>query len=316
MDHWSISVVIPTFNGKHLLSKNIPFLMKAMEYYGGTVEIIVVDDASTDGTAEFLQGNYPGIILLLNERNLGFSETINRGILYARHELVLALNNDIQVTEDLFCYPLEWFRDDEVFSVTLNMIDSVSRVTQSLNRLDAGWCWYKTRNLQPSELTDASGEIPLFFASGGGSFFCKWKLLSLGGFDPIFHPFYVEDVDLSYRAWKAGWKCLFEARTVVYHETSSTILGIHKKRKVKFVGDRNRTLFIWLNITDPFLILRYFCFLPLSIIYDIAGFRKYKFVGFFWSIKYIKKVLRGRRLRSQMQRVTDRQVIGQISYDG
>ena len=155
-----------------------------------------------------------------------------------------------------------------------------------------------------------------FFASGGASFYSRDKLLFLGGFDPIYRPFYVEDMDLSYRAWKCGWKCLMEPSATVYHETSSTILSFIKKRKIKFIGDRNRTIFLWLNITDWSMIIRYFCFLPYSLLYDIIAFRKYKFIGFIWALSYLRLVPRLRRQRKTLFTVCDREILNKISSSG
>ena len=135
----------------------------------------------------------------------------------------------------------------------------------------------------------------------------------LGGFDPVYRPFFVEDVDLSYRAWKNGWKCLLEPSATVYHETSSTILSLHRKRKIKFIGDRNRTMFLWLNITDLPLIASYFVLLPFSMLYDIFAFRKYKFVGFFMAMRHLSKIAVGRRKRKGLFKVTDKEVIRIIS---
>ena len=309
----SVSVVIPSYKGRVLLEKNLPSILSAAERHPASVEIIIVDDAGGDDTGDFLRERYPRVVLLINETNRGFAATINRGFLAARYEIVLALNNDIQVDEDLFARPLRWFDDPNVFSVTPNMIDPARGESQSLTRLEAGVCWYKTRNLQLRDLPDRTEEIPIFFGSGGASFYDREKLLDLGGFDPIFHPFYVEDVDLSYRAWKCGWKCLFDPTTTVYHDTSSTILSLHRKRKIKFIGDRNRMLFLWLNITDPLLIARYFLSLPFSLLYDIIGFRKYKFVGFFWALRYLVTIPGGRRSRKAYFRVSDREVITKVS---
>ena len=287
--------------------------MRVLADHPAPGEIIIVDDAGGDDTGDFLRERYPRIVLLENETNRGFAETINRGFRIARYEIVLALNNDIQVGEDLFARTLCRFDDPDLFSVTPNMIDPARGESQSLTRLEAGVCWYKTRNLQLRDLPDLAGEIPIFFGSGGASFYDREKLLELEGFDPIFHPFYVEDVDLSYRAWKSGWKCLFDPTTTVYHETSSTILTLHRKRKIKFIGDRNRTLFLWLNITDPLLIGRYFLCLPFSLLYDIVGFRKYKFVGFFRALGYLPRIPGGRRSRKALFRVSDREVIRRVS---
>ena len=309
----SVSVVIPTFTGRSLLEKNLPPLLRVLAEHPEHTEVIIVDDASADDTVDFLGRHYPQIVLLANDSNRGFAETVNRGFSAARHEIVLALNNDILVGPDLLERSLRWFDDPAVFSVTPNMIDPARGESQSLTRVEAGVCWYKSRNLQLHDLPTVEGEIPIFFGSGGASFYDRQKLLELGGFDLIYHPFYVEDLDLSYRAWKSGWKCLFEPSVTVYHETSSTILNLHRKRAVKFIGDRNRTLFLWLNITDPLLIARYFLCLPISLLYDIVGFRKYKFVGFFRALRYLPAIPAGRRKRKARFRVSDRDVIRTVS---
>ncbi len=310
----SVSVVIPSFNGKGFLEKNLPPLIKAASAHDAGVEIIVVDDAGNDETARFIRDNYPQITLLVNDRNCGFSETVNRGIFTARNDIILALNNDILVGEDLFGKTLNWFEDPDVFSVTPNIIDSYRGTSQAVNKLKPGICWFQTINLQLSDLPGLTGEIPLFFGSGGASFYDRKKLLLIGGFDSVYSPFYVEDVDLSYRAWKSGWKCLLEPSVTVHHETSSTILSIHKKRKIKFIGDRNRTLFMWLNITDLSIIIRYFCFFPFSMLYDIIAFRKYKFVGFFMALKYLPLIPALRRKRKEHFAVSDKDVLDKISW--
>jgi GT2 family glycosyltransferase len=308
----SVSVVIPTYNGRHLLERNLPPLVHAASRHDAPVEIIVVDDAGSDDTVRFLGEHFPDVTLLVNKRNLGFAETMNRGIRAARYELVLALNNDILVDDDLFARPTRRFTDDAVFSITPDIIDPRRRESQAVPRLQPGTCWFGTRYLQKSDLPTLEREIPLFYGSGGASFYDREKLLLLDGFDPIYHPFYIEDIDLSYRAWKSGWKSLLEPAVTVFHETSSTIMSLHKRRKIKFIGDRNRTLFLWLNITDPALIVRYLLFLPFSLTYDIVTFRKYKFVGFFWALKYLPRIAAGRRKRKAYFRVKDRDVIDLI----
>lgn len=308
----SVSVVIPSYNGRKLLERNLPPLLEAASRHGAPVEVIVVDDAGGDDTVRFLAERFPEVAVIANDRNLGFAETMNRGIFAARHEIVLALNNDVLVGDDLFDRALGWFDDPAVFSVTPDMVDPRRGESQAITMLKPGVCWFRTRNLQPADLPSLEGEIPLFFASGGASFYHAEKLRLLGGFDPIYHPFYVEDLDLSYRAWKAGWKCLMEPGTRVYHETSSTIGSLHRKRRIKFIGDRNRTLFLWLNITDRSLVLRYFLCLPFSMLYDIVSFRKYKFVGFFWALRYLTRIPALRERRKSVFRVSDRAVFRSI----
>jgi GT2 family glycosyltransferase len=228
----SVSVVIPTYNGKTLLAKNLPPLLHAAERHPFPVEVIVVDDASSDGSVQFVSENFPEVRVLAQEANSGFAETINRGIFAAGHDIILALNNDVLVDDNLFARALARFEDPAVFSVTPNMVDPRLGESQAITRLKPGICWFNTVNLQLRDLDGFQGEIPLFFASGGASFYDREKLCLLGGFDPVYHPFYVEDLDLSYRGWKAGWKCLMEPGTTVYHETSSSAACTGKEDQV------------------------------------------------------------------------------------
>ena len=308
----SVSVVIPTYNGRQLLERNLPLLMNAASRHDAPVEIIVVDDAGSDDTAHFLGEHFPGVTLLINELNIGFAATMNRGIEAATGDILLALNTDMAVNDDLFGKPLDWFADPDVFSVTPNLVYPHNGRSQSITRLKTGFCWFQALELQPEDLPSLEGEIPIFFGSGGASFYGRKKLVRLGGFDLVYHPFYIEDVDLSYRAWKAGWKCLAEPSVTVFHESNATIKSHYWKRYIKTVSDRNRILFLWLNVTDRVLIVRYFLFLPLSLVKDILLFRKYKFVGFFWALKYLPHIPSGRRKRKEYFRVKDREVFRSV----
>jgi GT2 family glycosyltransferase len=308
----SVSVVIPAYNGRELLAKYLPALLAACRKCPAPVEVIVVDDASRDDSAGFVRSSFPEVTVLVNEMNIGFAATMNKGIAAATGEVLLALNTDMAVDDDLFGKPLEWFADPDVFSVTPNMVYPHNGRSQSITRLKTGFCWFQALELQPADLPSLEGEIPIFFGSGGGSFYDRKKLMRLGGFDLVYHPFYIEDIDLSYRAWKAGWKCLAEPSVTVFHESNATIKSHYWKRYIKTVSDRNRILFLWLNVTDWDLIARYFLFLPLSFVKDILLFRKYKFVGFFWALKYLPRIPAGRRKRKEYFRVKDREVFRMV----
>ena len=310
----SVSVVIPSYNGRSLLEENLPALLKAVSGATVPVEILVVDDGSRDDTRPFLEERFPTVRILANDRNLGFIETMNRGIRAARNDLILSLNNDVLVGEDLFERTLSPFEDPSVFSVTPNVLNQRTQINQAISMLAPGPCWFGVTPLDVSDLPDLDGDWPLFYALGGASFYDREKLLRLGGFDPIFQPFYMEDIDLSYRAWKAGWKAVLEPRTTVWHKGSSTISSLHRRRKIKFYVDRNRTLLLWLNVTDPALILRYFLCLPFSLLYDILTLRKYKFVGFFWALKYLPRIPALRKTRKELFSVSDREVIARVRH--
>jgi len=308
----SVSVVIPTYNGLELLKKNLPPLLDALIYCGVEWEIIVVDDASSDASVDFLNGEFPCVAVLRNELNQGFAETINRGIFAAKHEIVMALNNDVTVEKELFSKLLPRFADPDIFAVSPNIIDPRNGINQAIYKLKPGICWFTDICLQTSEVYDNQA-ISLFFASRGSSCYDRRKLLLLGGFDPIYKPFYVEDVDLSYRAWKAGWKCVLEPTATVWHESSSTIRKYNKRRTIKFRTAKNKIIFLWLNITDKKLIFLYFLFFIPSLIWDIVSFRKYKFIGTFNALKYLPEIVKARKKRKTLFVLRDADVIVKIS---
>lgn len=307
----SVSVVIPNYNGITLLEQYLPPLKNALALCPAESEIIVVDDASSDGSAEWLRSNHPDIRVLVNERNLGFGGTMNHGIREARGEVIFSLNSDVKVDSDLFSLILPRFDDPDLFVVTPNIVDPRTGYNQAVYRLRPENCWYTDICLQQVEPAD---EIPVFFACAGACFYDRAKLTALGGFEPLFSPFYVEDVDLSYQAWKRGWKCLLEPGATVYHFSNSTIEKHHRKRKIKFLTARNKNYFLWMNVTDRRLVWRYWlCLLP-SLLWDIVNYRKYKFVGTFMALPRLGEVLRKRHERRRFAVVSDSEVIRRVVY--
>jgi len=305
----SLSVVIPNFNGRNLLQENIPPLLAALRRLDAEWEVIVVDDASSDDSTAFLEESFPAVKLLVNEVNRGFADSVNRGIFAARYDVVMSLNSDVKVEEDAFPSLLNRFNRPDIFAVAPSMIDPRDGRNQASYRLMPGVCWFMDRCPQSFTPEELAADYPLFFASGGACCYDREKLVALGGFPTIYAPFYVEDVDLSYQAWKRGWRCLLEPRATVWHYSSATIKKYVNYRKIRFITARNKHMFLWINITDRRLIIRYFlCLLP-SLLWDIIKFRKYKFVGMFMAFCRIPEVIRERRRRRVFAVVSDRLVI-------
>jgi GT2 family glycosyltransferase len=306
---FSVSVVIPTFNGHDLLRQNLPPLFECLSHISAAWEVIVVDDASTDNSIELMQQTYPQVMLIRNETNLGFAETMNRGIHAARYDVLFALNNDVTVDADALKTMLARFDDPAVFAVTPNVLDPKSGRQQAIYKLKPGICWFNDTSLTAPPAAD---EIALFFSSGGSSCYDRRKLVELGGFSNLYAPFYVEDVDLSYHAWKRGWKCVMEPAATVWHPVNSTIRKYHRQRRIKFLIARNKHIFLWVNITDPVLVVNYFLWLLPSLLWDILAFRKYKLVGMFMALQRIAAVTRERSRRRLTFTRTDRAIISMV----
>jgi hypothetical protein len=97
-------------------------------------------------------------------------------------------------------------------------------------------------------------------------------------------------------------------------ETSSTIGSLAKKRKIKLIGDRNRHLFLWANFSDASLVAKYLLMLPLSMLYDIIGFRKYKFGGFLWALADAWRVPAARRRRRHLWKLPDSDILARVRW--
>lgn len=142
----------------------------------------------------------------------------------------------------------------------------------------------------------------------------KWrgKILDVGCGDSLFRPFYSEDEDICYRAWKTGWLVLYEPKSVVFHQPQSTIGKAFKKGQIASIMRRNRFLFIWKNISDKKLLFKHLFFLPFQLIAaPIAG--RYRFTSaFFMALSRLKEVANKRR-QEGVHQLKDRDVIDRLS---
>jgi glycosyltransferase involved in cell wall biosynthesis len=154
------------------------------------------------------------------------------------------------VAPDFLAPLLEGFRDPLVFAVSCQIFFSDPARTREETGLTQGW-WQdgglKVRHRIDPEIDDL---FPCFYGGGGSCAFDRGKFLELGGFDALLAPFYLEDTDLGYMAWKRGWKVLYQPRAVVYHEHRGTIGKRFNESQIQAVLKKNYLLFAWKNIHD------------------------------------------------------------------
>jgi GT2 family glycosyltransferase/glycosyltransferase involved in cell wall biosynthesis len=243
------SVVIPNWNGKDLLEKYLPSAVAALAGNPAN-EIVVVDNGSTDGSAEFVKSAFPQATLLALPRNLGFGGGSNAGVRAARNDIVVLLNSDMRVAPDFLTPLLEGFADPDVFAVSCQIFFSDPQRVREETGLTQGW--WQDGCLRVRHRIDAAVEdlYPCFYGGGGSCAFDRAKFLELGGFDPLFAPFYLEDADLGFLAWKRGWKALYQPRSVVYHEHRGTIGRLFDEERIQAVLKKNYLLFAWKNIHE------------------------------------------------------------------
>lgn len=245
----SLSVVIPNYNGKHLLQAYLPSVLTAVTNAGVSYEIIVVDDSSKDDSADFLTKEYPGITLLINKTNKGFSYTCNQGIRVARYELCLLLNSDVRLDPDYFEHQWAYFKNDEAFGVMGRIMSADgSKIEDAARILFFKGCRIKANRFYYSK-DPGDQSVYTAYLSGANALVDTKKLKELGGFDEIYSPFSSEDSDLSTRAWLLGWKCYYEHRAVCYHQVSGSTKTQIKSDFIKKIYFRNRFIFHSIHLT-------------------------------------------------------------------
>jgi len=241
------SVVIPNWNGRELLEQYLPSVAAALDGNPEN-EVIVVDNGSSDGSAEFVRSAFPRVKLLSLDRNLGFGGGSNAGFRAAKNDIVVLLNSDMRVAPNFLAPLLEGFADKRVFAISCQIFFRDPAKLREETGLTQGW-WQdgglKVRHRIDPAITDL---FPCFYGGGGSCAFDRRKFLELGGFDPLLAPFYMEDTDLGYQAWKRGWQVLYQPRSVVYHEHRGTIGKRFSEAQIQAVLKKNHLLFCWKNI--------------------------------------------------------------------
>ena len=242
-----LSVVIPTWNGRDHLARILPYQFKALAA-APEHEVLIMETASEDGTTEFLAQQFPSVRVVEMGSNLGFGRACNIGCSLARYDVVLMLNNDMRV-EPGFAQPLlDGFRDPRVFSVTCQIFFESAAKPREETGLTMGR-WHQGRiHLQHVADPQVDELFPTFYSGGGSTAYDRQKLLELGGFDELLAPFYMEDVDLAYMAWKRGWVNLYAPSSTLHHEHRGTIGRHYSAEQIRHVLQKNRLLFVWKNM--------------------------------------------------------------------
>ena len=242
---WSVSIVIPNYNGQHLLVETITCAYNSLVTSGILdYEIIVSDDASTDDSFQQVTSVFPELIYLTSDTNTGFAGNMNRGIRRATKELVCFLNSDVHLSSGYFHSQLPLFQDEQTFGVMGAIFDKETNVPQDGAKSPR----IGLLKIEGNKNTFSSTEVlPTLFLSGANALVRRKKLLELGGFCELFNPYYSEDVDLGLRAWRNGWSLYFQPIATCYHEQSSTIKKL-PTIKVKTIAKRNKHYLHFLHL--------------------------------------------------------------------
>jgi GT2 family glycosyltransferase len=219
-----LSIVIPHWNAK----QHLPTVLNSLKLQTyANIEIIIADNASTDGSQEYIREYFPTVIIEQLATNQGFTGACNAGMLIASGEFIALLNNDTEVDP-------HWA--EEVVSAferhpEAGFIASKMMLFDKRDHFHAAGDFYRVdgqpgnRGVWQKDIGQFDREEFVFSACGGSSIYRRSMLEDVGLLDDDFF-FSCEDLDLAWRAQLKGYQCLYVPRAIVYHQLSATGGGI------------------------------------------------------------------------------------------
>jgi GT2 family glycosyltransferase len=243
----SASIIIPNWNGKQHLEGCLSSLRS--QCYTN-FETILVDNGSTDGSREFVKEYFPMVRFLELGENLGFTGACNAGYSQASGRLIILLNNDTEVEPTWLGAIVDAFErhpDVGIIASKILMYDQrdIFHSAGDLYRIDGIPI---NRGVWKKDTGQYEKEEPVFSACGAAAAYRRALIEDIGFLDREFY-FSCEDVDMGWRAHKAGWKVLYVPNAVVYHKlkaTGGSIVGsYYDGRNFLYLLWKHYPTFLW-----------------------------------------------------------------------
>lgn len=260
-----ISIIIVTWNGLHHLKNYLPEVINTDYPH---FEIIIADNASEDGTVSWVQENYPTCKIAMLEKNFGYAGGNNRAAKRADGDVFLFLNNDVKVSSNWLNSIAELFQSPEVAIAQPKLrstrnpdaFEYAGAAGGFVDWLGYPFCRGRIFDTIESDQGQYDDRVPIFWASGAAYAIRRDVFNKLEGFDEEFE-FHMEEIDLSWRALKSGYKAFYTPKSTVYHYGGGS-MPESSPRKV-FYNFRNSLLMLAKNL-DRFVAMKIFARLMLD----------------------------------------------------
>lgn len=305
------SIIIVNWNGRSYIENCMDSVFRQS---WGDFEVILVDNASTDGSREIAAARYPSVNIISLEENRGFTGGNIEGLKIARGKYIVLLNNDAVLSERWLESMIAIMDTEGTIGICASkiLIAGTSLIDSAGDTFTTAFNGSKTGEYEDERFYVERRTV--HGACAAAVMYRKNMLDQIGFFDHDFF-FNHEDTDLNMRAWLAGWKCVFVPEAVVYHKVSAS-RGTFSDFSVYYYA-RN-TEWVWIKNVPLILILRY---LPHRFFYEAASFAyfclikgKYRpFIkGKIDAILGIRKMLGKRRQIHKLIKLTCRQITADL----
>lgn len=311
MSH-KVSIIVPNWNGKAFLSRCVGGLLQSAAEANLSFELLLLDDASTDGSAEETAREFPDVRLIRQETNLGFGATVNRGAREATGDILILANNDL-VPKARFIRELVRHFDeaDDVFGVSGKTVDWEASAPNHVN-MTAEFSAGRFR----LKWSDDSETAETMFMQGGSCAIRRDLFLKLGGLFHLYAPAYWEDYDLCYHALKAGYRNIYEPLAVASHLGQGSMIRAYGEDRVNLFKLRNLLLFHALNLSDDELYNEFWRGLPGFVRSGNEGRFKARLEAFVYLVRNASGIREERRRRKDVTVVTDREILDRFAMQG
>jgi GT2 family glycosyltransferase len=235
----SVCVAILNHNGKKHLEHLLPTVCAAAKKFPGECSVVVLDNQSSDDDVAWIEREFPWVHAIVAPKN-DFLFSYNWLAQRRTEDILVLLNNDLKVDHNFFAPLVRHFEAPDVFSVSARSYDwngnDVTSGPAHLELKNGFYSWeFDTRRQKTCHT---------LYGSGGFMAVDRKKFLEIGGFNRLFAPAYCEDVDLGFRAWRRGWRCLYEPGSVVWHRHQGSWSN-HLTRSLDSLQLRSLLLMQW-----------------------------------------------------------------------
>ena len=303
----SVAFVLPNYCGRELLERFLPSVLRAAE--AAATQVIVVDDASTDDSVPFLRSAFPSVQVIPLPTNVGFARTVNAGVEAAEADIIVALNTDVQPQPDFLPPLLRALEQPDVFAAVPRIRRPLQGgVAESAIAGEFRRGLFRLRFLGDAPFAARPEPFPTLYPVLAAAAVRRDLYLQFGGLDDLFAPYYWEDADLGYRAWRAGYRVLCVPGSIVDHHAGS-ISQTQPPDRVVLAQDANRFLFTWKNLHDPRWTLAHWLMLGPHCALSLCTGRARFVRGLLAALPRLPKALRQRRRALLLARIPDREAI-------
>jgi hypothetical protein len=312
-----VSIIIVNYNGKQFLEGCFKSILK--QTYKN-IEVIMVDNASSDESVEFTRKNFPQVKIIENKENSGYAGGNNLGFKECKGEYIMVLNNDVYLQENLVEKLLDAYKEIP----NLGAVQPMIRLMNDKKNLDAcGSFWtntgfnYHYGIYKNADLPIYNKTFPVYSLKGVCILIPKNLIDKIGLFDDDFWC-YFEETDFCHRVWLAGYECWYYPKTFLYHYMGGTRL---KKEDafIQFHSFKNRLCSYlknlgkreMLKVLPVYLVLNFglsMYLLKLNFNYFFMTYR-----AIWWNFKNLRNTINKRRfIQKNIRKKSDTEIFFKI----